>query len=381
MALTIQVLLLQVLTIVFFLVLLKSDAQLMVEVPPLMKCKFDKIYQLGDSLSDTGNFIRESFLGAFSPFAKLPYGQNFPQNKSTGRCSDGLLMIDFIAQGCGLPLLNPYKDQNANFTHGANFAVAGATALPTEIMVEKKISSNSLITNSSLSVQLDWMFSHFKSTCSSADCSEDLKRALFLVGEIGGNEINYGLLQGKPIEELRAMVPEIVQIIINAVKAVIGFGAVRIVIPGNFPIGCIPNLLTTFSTTNSTAYNEYHCLKDLNNLAIFYNDHLQKAIQDLKKDSPKIILIYGDYYNAYQWLLKDATNLGFGKNSLQKACCGIGGDYNYDKSRICGAPGVPICGKPGTFISWDGVHLTQAAYKWLTKWLIDDTLPKLNCQV
>lgn len=97
MRLTINMLdLLQVLSILSFLVLLKSDAQVMLEVPSSMKCKFEKIYQLGDSLSDTGNFIKESFLGAFSPFAKLPYGQNFPQSKSTGRCSDGLLMIDFI---------------------------------------------------------------------------------------------------------------------------------------------------------------------------------------------------------------------------------------------------------------------------------------------
>ncbi|KAM3378156.1 acetylajmalan esterase-like [Capsicum galapagoense] len=382
MTLTIKMLdLLQVLSILSFLVLLKSNAQLMLEVPSLMKCKFDKIYQLGDSLSDTGNFIRESFLGAFSPFAKLPYGQNFPQNKSTGRCSDGLLMIDFIAMECGLPLLNPYKDQNANFRHGANFAVAGATALPAEILIDKKINSNPLVTNSSLSVQLDWMSSHFNSTCF-LDCSKDLKKALFLVGEIGGNEFNYGLLQGKTMEELTAMVPEVVQIIINAVETVIGFGAVRIVIPGNFPIGCMPNLLTMFSTNNSTAYDEYHCLKDLNNLAIFYNHHLQKAIQELEKAYyPNITLIYGDYYNAYQWLLQNATSLGFDKNSLQKACCGIGGEYNYDKSRICGAPGVPICGNPATYISWDGVHLTQAAYKWLTIWLIDDMLPTLNCQL
>ncbi|KAK4378966.1 hypothetical protein RND71_000828 [Anisodus tanguticus] len=356
----------------------KSDAQLILEDPPLMKCKFNKIYQLGDSLSDTGNFIRESVLGAFSPFAELPYGQNFIQHKSTGRCSDGLLMVDFIALECGLPLLNPYKDQNANFTHGANFAVAGATALPAEILTDKKINSNSLITNSSLSVQLDWMFSHFKSTCSTGE----LKKALFLVGEIGGNEFNYGLLQGKPMEELRAMVPEVVQELRAMVpETIVGFGAVRIVIPGNFPIGCIPNLLTTFLTTNSTAYDEYDCLKDLNNLAILYNDHLQKAIQELEKDYPKIILIYGDYYNAYQWLLQNATSLGFHRKSLQKACCGIGGDYNYDKSRICGAPGMPVCGNPGCYISWDGVHLTQAAYKWLAKWLIDDMLPKLKCQV
>ncbi|XP_060217095.1 GDSL esterase/lipase At5g03980-like [Lycium barbarum] len=197
---------------------------------------------------------------------------------------------------------------------------------------------------------------------------KDLKRALFMVGEIGGNEFNYGLLQGKPIEELRAMVPEVVLIIINAVKTVIDFGAVRIVIPVNFPIGCIPNLLTTCFTTNSTAYNEYHCLKDLNNLAIFYNDHLQKAIQELEKDYPKIILIYGDYYNAYQWLLQNTTSLGFDKSSLHKACRGIRGDYNYDKSRICGTPGVTRRGNPGTYISWDGIHLTQATYKWLTKW-------------
>nr|XP_016511140.1 PREDICTED: GDSL esterase/lipase At5g03980-like isoform X2 [Nicotiana tabacum] len=357
MALAIRVLdLLRVLSIISFLVLLhflqKTDAQVLIpQVPTLMKCKFDKIYQLGDSLSDTGNFIRESLVGAFSPFAKLPYGENFFQNESTGRCSDGLLMIDFI--------------------------VAGATALPAEIMAEKKISNS--LTNSSLNVQLDWMSSHFKSACST-ECSEDLKKALFLVGEIGGNEFNYGLLQGKPMEELRAMVPEVVQTIINAVKTIIGFGAVRIVIPGNFPIGCIPNLLTTFLTNNSTAYDYNHCLKDLNHLAILYNDHLQQVIQELKKGHPNIALVYGDYYNAYLWLLKNAASLGFDKNSLLKACCGIGEKYNYDKSRICGAPGLQICTDPSTYISWDGIHLTQQAYKWLARWLIDDMLPKLKCQ-
>nr|XP_009767430.1 PREDICTED: GDSL esterase/lipase At5g03980-like isoform X3 [Nicotiana sylvestris] len=314
MALAIRVLdLLRVLSIISFLVFLhflqKTDAQVLIpQVPTLMKCKFDKIYQLGDSLSDTGNFIRESLVGAFSPFAKLPYGENFFQNESTGRCSDGLLMIDFI------------------------------------------------------------------------ECSEDLKKALFLVGEIGGNEFNYGLLQGKPMEELRAMVPEVVQTIINAVKTIIGFGAVRIVIPGNFPIGCIPNLLTTFLTNNSTAYDYNHCLKDLNHLAILYNDHLQQVIQELKKGHPNIALVYGDYYNAYLWLLKNAASLGFDKNSLLKACCGIGEKYNYDKSRICGAPGLQICTDPSTYISWDGIHLTQQAYKWLARWLIDDMLPKLKCQ-
>ncbi|GMP60445.1 hypothetical protein CsSME_00023312 [Camellia sinensis var. sinensis] len=61
----------------------------------LKNCGFDRIYQFGDSISDTGNFIRESEAGAASSFAKLPYGQTF-FNKATGRCSNGRLMIDYF---------------------------------------------------------------------------------------------------------------------------------------------------------------------------------------------------------------------------------------------------------------------------------------------
>lgn len=64
---------------------------------------------------------------------------------------------------CDLPLVNPSKDENADFSHGANFAVSGATALSVEYLTRKKIAMS--YTNSSLSVQLDWMTAHFKSIC------------------------------------------------------------------------------------------------------------------------------------------------------------------------------------------------------------------------
>ncbi|CAN4111136.1 unnamed protein product [Withania somnifera] len=287
----------------------KSNAQeLIVKLKKtrLMKCRFDKIYQFGDSLSDTGNCIRERTCGVHTGCGALPYGMNFYQN-ATGRCSDGMLMIDFIASESGLPLLNPYKLRGANFRHGANFAVAGATALPTEIMIEKQIVNP--MTNCSLSVQLDWMSSHFETTCF-PDCPKKLNKSLFLVGEIGGNELIYGLMQGKTIQELRRMVPDVVQTIIHGVKRVTSFGATRVIVPGNFPMGCHPILLTKFMTDNSTAYDEYHCLKDLNNFVIFFNHHLQQAIDELKKEYSNIILIYGDYYNAYMWLLQNALSLG-----------------------------------------------------------------------
>ncbi|KAK9292285.1 hypothetical protein L1049_020249 [Liquidambar formosana] len=363
------------LVISFFLLLSPPSC----DAHPLKACMFDSIYQLGDSISDTGNLIRESPVGATSAFARLPYGETFFKN-ATGRCSDGLLMIDYLALAAGLPFLNPYQNIDADFRHGVNFAVAGSTALTTSVLADMNILSP--VTNSSLNVQLDSMFSHFNSVCyTETDCAEKLKRALFMVGEIGGNDYNYALFQRKTIEEVKTIVPEVVQAIKDAVTRVIGYGAVRVVVPGNFPIGCLPIYLTGFQTNNSAAYDELHCLNGLNDLARYHNDHLQKAIEELRQENPNALIVYGDYYNAFLWLVRNAPFLGFDAASVQKACCGTGGDYNFSLAKMCGAPGVPVCPNPYNRVSWDGIHLTQTAYKFMTGWLIHDILPKFQCGV
>ncbi|XP_019261162.1 PREDICTED: GDSL esterase/lipase At5g03980-like [Nicotiana attenuata] len=150
------------------------------------------------------------------------------------------------------------------------------------------------------------------------DCPENLNTSLFLVGVRRGDDLNFGLFEGKTVEELTIIVPNIIQTIINAIE------------------------------------------KDLYNLAIIYNHHLQQAIDELKKEYPNIILVYVDYYNAYLWQR-------FDKNSLQKTCCELV-DYNYEASAIYGAPGVVVCADPNGRISWDGIHSTKASYKWLGLW-------------
>lgn len=49
------------------------------------------------------------------------------------------------------------------------------------------------------------------------DCFKKLKTSLFMVGEIGGNDYNYALFQGKTFEEVRSMMPKVVQAIKDAV--------------------------------------------------------------------------------------------------------------------------------------------------------------------
>lgn len=66
-----------------------------------------------------------------------------------------------------------------------------------------------------------------------------------------------------------------------------------------------------------------------------------------------------------------------------RACCGHGGKYNYNLHIGCGAK-VKIDGKeiligkpckdPSVVVNWDGVHLTQAANKWVFEQIVDGSL-------
>lgn len=93
-------------------------------------------------------------------------------------------------------------------------------------------------------------------------------------------------------------------------QRVIDFGAARVLVPGIFPVGCFPIYLTGFHTNDSAAYDQFHCLKDLNNLSLHHNELLQQAIQELKNVHPNVTIIYGDYYNAFMWILGHVRTLG-----------------------------------------------------------------------
>ena len=144
-----------------------------------------------------------------------------------------------------LPLLNPYLNKNASKNHGVNFAVAGATALPFELLLTKNLSTSS--TNSSLDHQLSWMLSHFSTIYQNqigilfgfspsfshyiclyfftyiyvVECRNTLRNALFIVGEIGGNDYNFALLMGRTFQEVKDMVPDVVQTIKRVVEVIV----------------------------------------------------------------------------------------------------------------------------------------------------------------
>ncbi|KAF0897344.1 hypothetical protein E2562_036340 [Oryza meyeriana var. granulata] len=90
---------------------------------------------------------------------------------------------------------------------------------------------------------------------------------------------------------------------LNLSLEVIELGATKIIILGNFSIGCSPSYLSLFSTATSGNYDKRGCLKSYNSFAMYPNDRLQAAIDDVRKVNSDVPIVYADYYGAFMHLL------------------------------------------------------------------------------
>lgn len=74
---------------------------------------------------------------------------------------------------------------------------------------------------------------------------------------------------------------------------------------------------------------------------------------------------------------------GFKAENLVKACwehklLGEKG-FRFQKNNEDYSDDEQVCSNPDEYISFDGLHLTQNAYKHMSTWIIRDILPKLHC--
>ncbi|CAL5183551.1 unnamed protein product [Lathyrus oleraceus] len=345
---------------------------------------YTSIFSFGDSLTDTGNlnFISQPQ----SPNCLLPpYGETHFHHPN-GRCSNGRLVIDFIAEYLGLPYVKPYlgfkngaAKERGSIENGVNFAVAGVTALGRSFFEEKGFVVG-VTANYSLMVQIDEFKKMLPSICNSTSrCKDVLGGSLFVVGEIGGNDYVFPLFAKNSYGDLIAYAPRIISIITSAIRELIDLGAVTILVPGSLPLGCNPILLTMYATTDEAQYDEAGCLKWLNKLFEYHNELLQIELNKLRVVYPYTNIIYADYFNAALQLYKSPEQFGFDGNTL-KLCCGGGGPYNYNATGLCGNSEVIACDDPSKYVSWDGYHLTEAAYRIMAKAFLEGpyTMPKLS---
>ncbi|KAK4489079.1 hypothetical protein RD792_004873, partial [Penstemon davidsonii] len=358
------------------------------------RCPFDLLYHLGDGVFDNGNAIANMPYGSRLPAARLPYGETDP-GRPTGRWCDGLLDIDYGAQGLGFEQITPYSSPNVSSANAIMFAVARSPVLDRPFFTTRNIRIPPYA--ASLNVQMSWFKKYLNTICSTReDCADKLANALFLFGDVEANDITFGLIQGKSMEEVQTYIPYITEAQINAAREAIRLGATRVILPGNAPIGCYPFILTELASNNTADYDDIGCLRTINDLITLKNNDLQQAINDLSQEFPDIFIMYADFFNSETSLIRETALSGkffifilhivfhisrSSANFTLQACCGTGGRYNYNSRRFCGSPGVPVCSDPNQYLFWDGIHLTQEANRRLSTALAAGALVRLNCTI
>ncbi|OAY48869.1 GDSL esterase/lipase At1g09390 isoform X2 [Manihot esculenta] len=304
------------------------------------------MFTFGDSNTDTGAY----FSGLGMIFG-APNGRTY-FNRPTGRLCDGRLVIDFLCENLNSEYLTPYLEPlGANFRYGANFAFSGAATSPRYKPF-------------SLDVQV-LQFLHFRNrspellSLGYKDLvgEEEFKDALYIM-DIGQNDLA-GSFEYLSYKEVIKKIPSIVDEIDYAIQGIYQHGGRNFWVHNTGPLGCLPRVLS-ITEKKENDFDEHGCLKPLNEAAKEFNKQMKAVCEELRSELEDATIVYVDIYSIKYDLFANASTYGF-ENPLM-ACCGYGGaPYNYNKNITCGARGHNVCEMGSKYISWDGVHYTEAA--------------------
>ncbi|XVF14014.1 hypothetical protein REPUB_Repub09cG0019800 [Reevesia pubescens] len=341
-------------------------------VQSVSSCNFRAVYNFGDSNSDTGGGS-----AAFWP-AGPPSGQTF-FGRPVGRGCDGRLMIDFIAEHLGLPYLSPYLDSiGTSFRHGANFAMGGTTIRPqNESMSLNGIPPFSLdmqmIQYNNFKARTSYFYNHAKRHFHRGNLPrpQDFSKALYTF-DIGQNDISAGLRK-KNDTDFHQSVPDIVEQLAKAVQNIYENGGRTFWIHNTGPIGCLPVSLH-YHDIKPEELDKQGCLKSQNDYATEFNRKLKDRVIKLREELPDAAITYVDMYAAKYELIGNAKKEGF--LDAAEICCGFHEDeiqvYCGHKENINGTEFyADSCEDPSKYISWDGVHYSEAANRWIAKHIIN----------
>ncbi|GAB2211650.1 hypothetical protein Droror1_Dr00024975 [Drosera rotundifolia] len=309
------------------------------------------LFLFGDSNSDTGNLAA----GLGFPI-NPPNGRAF-FNSSTGRLSDGRLVVDFLCSSLNTGFLAPYMESlGSDFRNGASFGVVGAGTLPVGVPFV-------------LGVQV-MQFGHFRRRSfelvakgsSSAITDEGLRRALYMI-DIGQNDLSDAFAKNMTYAQVVNRIPSVITEIQNTIKTLYAQGGRYFWVHNTGPLGCLPQklwLVQTKAQKKAGGLDSDGCIASYNSAAKLFNEALLHLCQQMGSDLNDATIVYVDIYAIKHDIIANASKYGFSNPLI--ACCGFGGPpYNYNVRVTCGNPGAEACSDGSRFVSWDGVHYTEAA--------------------
>ncbi|KAJ0007619.1 hypothetical protein Pint_30462 [Pistacia integerrima] len=321
---------------------------------------------LGDSLFDAGN---NQYISSYSyiPGYHLPYGKTYFPLHPTGRYSDGRLAPDFIASKLNLPFMPPILKPGANFTHGANFASAGAAATLNVTNAARKIflclSDDFWETGPTVqgvSSKLD------ERTWHRSEAKRRLGSAVYLIS-IGGNDYfrQSSSNSDDTIPEQQEYVDKVIETIFQDVQEIYNGGR-KFMFQNVGPLGCVP------MSKQMSDMSDEACVGLQITLAILHNNALVKKLRKLTSENswPGFVFSVFDYFTAVGNRIKDPTTYGFKFGDV--ACCGVGSYRGLE----CGSltQSYELCFNPSEYMCTLMVPITLklSTLNWLTLCGLED---------
>lgn len=280
-------------------------------------------------------------------------------------------MNDQIHSGerLNITYLSPYlKAFGSNYSNGVNFAIAGSTTLPRDVLFALHVQVQEFMFFKARSLEL------ISQGQQAPIDAEGFENALYTI-DIGQNDVN-ALLSNLPYDQVVAKFPPILAEIKDAVQTLYFNGSRNFWIHGTGALGCLPQKLA-IPRKNDSDLDQNGCLNTYNRAAVAFNAALGSLCDQLNVQMKDATIVYTDLFAIKYDLVANHTKYGF--DSPLMTCCGYGGPpYNYDLSRSCQSPNATVCADGSKFISWDGVHLTEAANAIVAAGILSSAYSKPN---
>ncbi|KXG38612.1 hypothetical protein SORBI_3001G258500 [Sorghum bicolor] len=189
--------------------------------------------------------------------------------------------------------------------------------------------------------------------------------SVFYVGEIGVNDY-FVALSNNSVDVAVSLVPHIIDTIRSALTTMIAAGARTVVVSVS---GMLPNRLRAAEAGCITRF--------INALAEHHNHMLRMMLRELRSNYGRsLTLLYADMYRPVVKAMASPALYGFGDRPLATCCAGGAGPNNFNFIAFCGTPASTTCADPSKFVSWDGIHFTEAANRFFARNMIKGLLSR-----
>ncbi|RCV05788.1 hypothetical protein SETIT_1G110700v2 [Setaria italica] len=321
--------------------------------------KVPAMYVFGDSTADVGN---NDYLPWSIARADFPHnGVDFPGGKPTGRFSNGLIGVDFIAIAMGfsrspppyLSLLANAANSSSEMTRNMTMAAAAAYATGANFASGGSGLLDSTGSTISMTQQIEY-FSDLKdqmsTRLSAGRVSALLSKSIFLISAGANDAFDFFLQNRSPDSTAIQQFSEaMISTYDSHVKTLYNLGARKFVVINVPLIGCCPYL----RSQNPTG----ECVEPLNQLAKSLNDGIRDLFSNLSSEMHGMKYSIASAYELVSSLIKKPHAAGL--EEVKSACCG---DGRFNAERGC-TPSSSCCSDRSKYLFWDLLHPTQATSK------------------